>query len=618
MKSSRFVVLLIILFATAPTIAVKAQSQNAQALNWLRNGLIEKDLSKKIAAYRKAIEFDSLLVEAMYNLGVAYRKQQNYPLAEQWLSKAYSAKPDKIKNDLKLQILFDLGRTYKGLGKLKESEEALKNSKGLANDRSTRAKISFELGRCLFDQGRHDEALAELRDGQSLNAEKNEIFQNFIELVEGAVESQRLYQAAEAAVASGNAKQAQILVEQIREKYPHQKNMEILAAKVDSAIKAETNLSILAAMYEQAQKEVAAGNLETAIVTYESLLKQDGAYKDASGQLEGVRRQLAEEKIQAQLEEDYTTGMSALREQNWRRAILFFENVVKTEENFRDARQRLDEAARELKNESAETIAARYYVDGVAALNRNDLGNALAALEKVRRLNSRYRNVNELLEEIEQQLQQQTKAPAAVAASSEQIDNLYQEAVAARGQKKWLQAVVALEKLHLLQPNYRDVVELLAEARAQLSGVEKNAGSGSGSLLTVGGAVVALILLPVIGLIAFAPAIRARLHLLRGNLMAAALIYEKILSRHPGRLKLYPILANIYLLIRRYDEPAMKVYQVILNLNIATQKRDEINAIVAQKYLTEGRMDSDAISVLEGALKAERQKQSHSNSRDNV
>jgi len=192
---------------------------------------------------------------------------------------------------------------------------------------------------------------------------------------------------------------------------------------------------------------------------------------------------------------------------------------------------------------------------------------------------------------------------------------LYQEALAAVAQENWMPAVVALEKLQLLQPNYRDAVTLLAESRAQLMVAGKNmassgrTGSSTSSLLVIGGVIAALAAFPLIGFAVFSPAARARLHLLRGNLLAAAQLYEKILSRHPERVRLYSILANIYLLLRRQDEQALKVYKAILNLNLATQKREEINAIVSQKYLTEGRTDSDAIEVLENALKIERRKQ---------
>lgn len=587
-----------------------AQTQSTQALNWLRAGLTEKDLAKKITAYRKALEFDSLFVEAMYNLGLAYKKQQNYQLAAKWLSKASSTKPQKQSNDLKPQILVELGKTYKKLGKLRESEEALKNAKAVAVDPSARAGILFELGRCLYDQGLYEEALSELREGRALSSENAESFQSFIQVVENVQESRRLHAAAEEALATGNTKLAQSLMDEIQKKNFEPKKVEALAAKVDSINRVETSRK---ALYEQAQREAAAGNPEAAVAAYEMLLQQAGAYKDASARLESARQQVTAKQIQAQLEEDYAAGMAAMREKNWTAAILAFEKALKVDENFRDARKKMEEAERQLKDENTEAVLARYYVEGIAALNRNDLASALAALERVRRLNSRYRNVNLLLEEIDQRLQQQAK-PAAVA--SEQVENLYQEALAAAGKKDWMQAVVALEKLQLLQPNYRDAATLLADAHTQLNDAGKNLAAeddAGSSLLDTGGVIVAIVILPLIGMAAFSKSTRARLQLLRGNLTAAAQLYEQILARHPERLKLYPILANLYLLIQRHDEQAMKIYKAVLNLNIATQRRDEINALVAQKYLTEGRTDSDAIEVLENALKSERLKQTHEN-----
>jgi tetratricopeptide (TPR) repeat protein len=305
--------------------------------------------------------------------------------------------------------------------------------------------------------------------------------------------------------------------------------------------------------------------------------------------------------------------MSAWRERNWTLAILSFEKVLAVDADFGEASKRLEDAKRALDNESTEAVTARYYVDGVAAMDRDDLGGALAAFEKVRKLNSRYRNTNELLQEVEQRLRQKTKPAAAIAASPQQMEALYQEATSARAKKDWLQAVVALEKLQLLQPDYHDAALLLAEARANLLVAERSSPDDAGGALGYAVGVCVAVIFPVLGFVMLSPATRARIHLLRGNLLAAAQLYENILSRHPGRVKFYPILSNIYLLIGRHDEKAMKVFKTILDLNIATQKREEINAIVAQRYLTEGRTDSDAITVLENALKAERLKQNYAN-----
>lgn len=620
MKGIRYLVFFILPLWFAPLNRAQAQSSNTPALNWLRTGLTEKDLAKKIAAYEKALALDSTLVEAMYNLSLAYKKQQNYTLTEKWLVRATAAKPEKLTAELKQQILFELGRTYKKQGRWRESEATLQSAKAVAVDRPTRAGILFELGRCLYEQGRYEEALVELRDGRRLN-DNAENFQNFITLVEKAQESKRLQLAAEEAVRQGNAQQARTFVEELQRQELDPQKSELLAAKVDSLVKFETNQRVLTALYEQAQKETAAGNLAAAITTYEALLQQNAAYKDASARLETVRQQLTTQQTQAKLEEDYTAGTTALREKNWTAAILAFEKILQTDENFREARQRLAEAERALENESTETIVARYYVDGVAALNRDDIGSALAALERVRRLNPRYRNTTELLAQIEQRLQQQPKPAAPAPVTSNLIENLYQEALTARAQENWMQSVVALEKLQLLQPNYRDAVTLLAESHAQLVLTGKNTLTrepAGNSLLSIGGMLAAIVGLPLIGYVAFSATARARLHLLRGNLLAAAQIYEKILLRHPERVRLYPILANLYLLMRRQDEQAMKIYKAILNLNIATQKHEEINALVAQNFLTEGRTDSDAIAVLENALKVERRKQNYPNTMGNA
>lgn len=129
------------------------------------------------------------------------------------------------------------------------------------------------------------------------------------------------------------------------------------------------------------------------------------------------------------------------------------------------------------------------------------------------------------------------------------------------------------------------------------------------SLLYPIGAVIAVILLPALGFLFFSPEKRANYYLWRKNYPAAASIFEKMLERHPKKAGLYAPLAELYLLLGRNDERALKVYKTVLHLNLPTRRRDEINAALAQKYLAEGRTDSDVIEVLENALKVESRKQ---------
>jgi tetratricopeptide (TPR) repeat protein len=225
-------------------------------------------------------------------------------------------------------------------------------------------------------------------------------------------------------------------------------------------------------------------------------------------------------------------------------------------------------------------------------------------------MNPNYREVAYLMAEAQNALQNQI----ASAESLIDVDSLYQHALAAAGREEWMQAVVDFEKVQLLQPGHREVTARLAEARAKSALVQRPpnvaapAATTSSLAVYLGGA-AALLILPLLGFVAFSPATRARLQCLRGNYAVAAQIYEKALARSPDKVKLYPALASLYLLLGRNDESALKIYKMVLQLNLPTYNREEINLIVAQKYLVEGRTDSDAIEILEGALKAEQRRQ---------
>jgi tetratricopeptide (TPR) repeat protein len=116
------------------------------------------------------------------------------------------------------------------------------------------------------------------------------------------------------------------------------------------------------------------------------------------------------------------------------------------------------------------------------------------------------------------------------------------------------------------------------------------------------------IVLPVFGILLVSPATRARLYLMQGSYSKAAKIYEKLLLKNPGKIKYYPLLANIYLLENRRDKAALKVFETILKLNIYTKKREEINSIMANHYLTQGKTDASAIQTMERELNSKMKK----------
>ncbi|MGH7491382.1 MAG: hypothetical protein ACREOO_03195 [bacterium] len=207
-----------------------------------------------------------------------------------------------------------------------------------------------------------------------------------------------------------------------------------------------------------------------------------------------------------------------------------------------------------------------------------------------------------------------TPAPAVAT-----LDSLYQVALGEIQNENWKQATVALESIQSLQPNFRDVADRLEQARMRLDmeaeppppvAPRQNI---SPTLFTSGawaaaGAFVALIVLPMLGVILLSTGFRARFQMFRGNHAEAALLFEKKLARRPDKTKLYAELANAYLLLGRRDEQAIKVYKTVLQLKLDTKNHEAINAIVAQSYLAESRSDTNMIEVLENALRAERKR----------
>jgi tetratricopeptide (TPR) repeat protein len=425
-------------------------------------------------------------------------------------------------------------------------------------------------------------------------------------------EWRRLYAKAESAWENGDLKQARALLEQIKARNPQYRDIETKIAELDSLLNEEAQVKALDSMYELAIKYEDLDKWDLAIATYEAMLQQDGYYKGVEARLETARRQQAKEQLKEELANEYANGIAAQKVRDWTRATLAFEKIVAIDRNYRDAQKRLALARRWLARENEETIVARYYAEGVAALKKNDLNTAFAALAKAHKRNPNYRDVASLLAEVESRLRQKKESTPSPA-SRVNVDSLYQSALVAFEMGDWVQAVVALEKIKLLRPDYRDVSDLLVRARENLKwapndGVNEESDSGGWLSPYLGGALAALLLLPLLGFVVFSPVMRARIFLLRGNYAAAARLYERVLARHPNKVKHYPTLANLYLLLGRSDEKALKIYKTVVHFNLATRNREEINSVVAQNYLTEGRTDSDAIEVLENALKAERRR----------
>ena len=599
--------LVLVLSLYAAGLASDSKSDNREAMRWFAIGQSEKDPDVKIQAFRRAVELDPGFVDAHYHLALVYQTQRNFTQAEQSLLNAYNARPNRISNELKQQILFQLGETYASLKKFKEAEEAFRGAKGLGTRNSLLPDIFLELGRVLLLQHEYERALVELEEGQKLNGANREQYAALVQSIEDAIELQERYLAAEQVQVEGKLGEAAALFQKISSQHPGYLDVEKRLRDLNALLQQETSNDPQAALYARALQYETERNYEKAVFTYQSLVQKFGAYRDSQARLEQARRQLESDQLAGRLEGEYAAGIAALHTHDWVKAILAFEKILGVEPLYRDAGKRLEEAQKGLEKESQESVIARYYTEGMAELEAGDLEAAHAALKRVHKLDQDYRDVASLVAEIEERISQRAVTGIDASEASRSPDSLRQAAQAAMDKKEWSNAVEILEKLYATNPHDHDLHEQLAWARANLriSSEEEDRVVIQHSIWMVASVVAAVIMLPMLGIIAFSPSTRARLHMLRGNYDAAAKIFELLLAHDPGRIKLYPPLANIYLISGRNDEPAMKVYKTILQLDLATNNREQISAIVAQNCLSHGHADPEAIEMLEKALQVE-------------
>ncbi len=601
-------------FFLLSTPAQGKQIKNKQAAHFYNLALQENDPFQKIAYYQKAIELEPEFIEALYNLGLTYKRLRDYNNAQTYFMRAYTSKSRRTSDKIKIKLLFELAFVSQKLGKLADAEESLRGALALAKDSVTRAQILYQLGRILYEQGRYEEVLTELGKEVSVPPAFQMQFNQLIRKAEGMLTLERLYQQAEVAKNSGQYQRARSLYQQIFDQNQDFRNVAKRITELDSILAMEAEKQTLQATLERAEKYEKEGRLELALVIYEDLVQKNPS-PEIQTRLKRVQEAYQKKRQQDELEREYKVGLNALKFRNWAAAIYSFEKIIKIDPSFKDTRKKLAQAQKGLENENIENLIKQYYANGITAMQIRDWDQAEAALKKVASLNPNYLDVQNLLQQIESEksLAAAASTTQSQALMADELDSLYQEALALMDQKSWNDALVVLEKIRLRDPEYRDVLDLVATIRAQLtaaglaSAASASTRPGSSSLLWIG-VVLSAIIFPVAGAFLFIPGVRARYYLMRGNYLAASQIYERILEKNPGKIKLYRTLADLYLLMGRKDEQAMKVFKMIMRLNLATPKQDEIQALLAQNYLQEGKTDDDAIRVLEAALKAETQR----------
>lgn len=577
------------LFLISWFFARESFSQSSAA-DWVKLGLDAATADAKIRAFEQAVQLDPNYIEAYYYLGLAYKARGRNEEAEIALNKAYFKNPYALNNEIKTRILYELGGIYQQLGKIDKAREALIGAKGLTSNAGAKGRICYDLGQLYLKEGNISSALAEFREGKSLLPQNAKLFDDAIQIAEGKKNLDDKYTQILGLMRAERYEDAAALLKEIIQVDPEFKDSAEKLEEATRLAQQSNQNKRLAALYSQGVNKARAGETSEAIALFRQIVALQPDYKDAQLRLQELqtsRRRPASASNQASAAADLPEPIRTQPPTNAAATSSFNPAAPANAGASRSIAPVADIPARK-------TGTPASFSDRISGNQSARPGNGISSPSA----NLNDRNLRKL---------PGTERALLTQPQQNYLAGLYEEGELAMQNGEWQQAVQAFEKIQSIEPGYRDVRNKLADARFNLN-KKKHAEPAAQPqpmfavhFMTTA-AVMAALALAIIAFFAFSPVIRARIHLLRGQYDRAAAIYEKILTKKPGKIKLYSTLANIYLLENRRDERALKVFETIIRLNILTNKREEINSILANHYLNLGRTDMSAIKILEKEL----------------
>ncbi len=584
-----------------------------------KKAMKESDLQTRVQILQQAIREKPDYVDALRELGLAFAQLENYAESEKYLLLAYKTNASEQKQSEKIFLLYELSRTYEKQGLLKNAEESLRGAIGLALKPNNVWRLNIALAKNLAAQERFSEALLAANKANDATAAKRLDTANLVGQIEEKAELNEKYLQAKTAQADGDYIKAKTIYTMILQSVgTGYKDVAAQMVKVNEKLSNARNFQILENVYQKALAFDKRGKIENAMKFYQNIILE-GGYKDSQQRFDRLVKRKAETERETRLERAYQQGLEAEKELNWITASMAYEEIIAINPKYKDTQKRLREANRRANQNQSETLLARFYGEGLAAKNRDDYTRAHTIFLKICRINPNYEDAKSLLAEIEGKISASKLAnPEEGHPSNPVLESLYTNAENEIKIKNWRRAIVILEKIQIIDKGYHGSDTLLTYCKKNLFGLDSNEPKNENDTSTrvaLAFVISCIVLVPFFGYVVISPAVKVRIYLARKNYAAAARIYERILQKHPNRIRVLPMLAHIYLLAGRQDEQAIKIYKMIMQLNLSPEHQPQISSILTQNYLTESQTaDADGIHLLEEALASEYKKKNEENS----
>lgn len=600
---------IIVLLALLVMGTINGTFAQKKAEEWFQDGVNAADLNDKITNYKKAIELNPFFIEAYYNLGMVYKKLGDFKNAEESFRLAQASNPGKLNPDIKLKIFYELGITYKKLNRFDEAKTTLVEAINIAGNQQFRSNIWYEVGIISILQEKFDEAVIQLNEGRKIAENKTGQFDQAIKLANQKKNSQIHYQQGLNYLAQKNNENALEAFKKAQSFDPTYKDVQAQIARLeksDTPVMAaqpgtEPNLPEL---YRRAVSSLNEKKFTEAITLFEKIYAANPSFLDVKEQMDLARTQQQQSGADPELEENYERGMRALRNRDYLEAFVALEKVRAINPGYKQVQWGLNQAKQNFQRQTAPenmnapvNLSDRYYAEGVTAMRSQKWADAVNAFEMVVQINPRYRDTQKLLLDVRSKLDS-AKLNRLTEVESElknrEAQLYFEQGQANIKRENWVQAVIALEKAEVLQPsNLEEVKKELTLAREKLAEQEMTYKAEREQFLSEMNSssswmafffVIFIIALFLFALLYFIPTARARFHLIRGKYDKAKPIYESLLTTRPGDPQLYKTLANIYLIESREDEPAIRIYESVIRMNINTQRNEDIKAILRKYY----------------------------------
>lgn len=570
-------------------------SQNTKAVYWFKKGVNEKDPDKKIQNYQKAIQENPAFVEAHYNLALLFITKKDYQKAEEALINALSASANTTRDSFKSNILNRLGTTYRKMGRYDDAEQAFKQALNISTDNKFKAMTLYELGKTKIFQQQYDEAVNYFRQGVRISPDDRASFETGIQLANNQQKIDTLFQQGMASIQNQKLPEAANIFNEIIELSPGHKEAIKQLERVTSLLeqRQEQRDQQIQPLYKQAMTNINEGNWTEAIKYLQRIKSIQPNYADINTLLSRAQEQQYQPLLDEQkIENFYVNGVENFQDKNFTVSLAHFEKVAELDPNYKDIQSRLQATKREM-------IQANELTDRTSQSEDATLSEFDDTVQM--EYSSSEINSQQFIAEKSRQLD--------AAIDSQLVQNYYEGALDLMQKQEWQRAIILLEKVKLIKPNYKNTDFLMSQAKHSIevansaSFNESQDQSGSGSSPIIIFALLASIVALPVAILSASPVYRAKYFILLKKYDRAREIYERMLTKKPNNVKLYITLANIYINENRVDEVAIRVFERAIQYN--DNLKIQLEPIVTKYYLKKGKSSGTPKSLIQGDLKEE-------------